>query len=187
MEDDSLRIQELVQEHFEKTDLELFVQIVDTFVYEQGTNNTLVSEQIQKFLKEMEIEQEYVTFLTQRNKSFIDRNINELFQNIRIAMLVTSHSKTRQFLKVLEKDENREKRELKEKVVKLGKMLIDMYSCLNRSETYMNGRDEDEQTVNNIKEMIKRKQNTLYNKKHTTLQKMLYFTKVKLIPIGIVV
>lgn len=162
MKDDSVRIQELVQEYFEKTDFELFVQIVDTFVYEEGTSNPLVSEQIQKFLKEMEIEQEFITFLTQKTKSFVDQTINELFYNIKIAMLVTSHNKTRQLLKdesykrkELKRNENCEKKELKEKVVKLGNMLVGIYSCLNRNETYMDSKEKDQQIIEEVKKMIK--------------------------------
>ena len=65
---DLLRIQELVQEHFEHTDHELFIEITDTFVYEKATTNPKVSDEIKKFLDAMDINVTYANYLAEKRR-----------------------------------------------------------------------------------------------------------------------
>lgn len=165
---DILRIQELVQNHFEETNHELFIEIVDTFVYEKGTTNSAVSEAITNFLKEMDIEDDYLEYIRikDRKSYFKDFTLITLFDNIRLAMLNTSHNNARWYFKKI-KEENDCKIKLlestirvKESEVKISEIKVD-FLCgkllyilenMNNNEMYFYGKEDDAKLVTLVKE-----------------------------------
>jgi hypothetical protein len=172
---DSLRIQELVQEHFEETDPQLFIEIVDAFVYEKGSTNPKVSEEVDKFLSVMGIKDDYVTYLTTKDNLFVkSKAIFEVIYDIKFAMLNTSHNNARWYFnklndKKIESDsdiasaKNRLDIQIintkianvmlkseKSKSKFLSKKLLDLLESLNRSENYFYSEKEDAELVETI-------------------------------------
>jgi hypothetical protein len=175
--DDSIRIQKLVQNHFEETDIALFTEIVEAFVYEMPTDNAEVSKEIEKFIEAMGITDGYVKYLSEKrnkDKIFTDRINNGLIEDIKVGMLNTTHNKCRVFFKYDNKIKNNtiqgleakldiEKinTEIEKTIVGITKKtnkflinkLLEIITCLNNNEQYFYSKKEDTELVEYITEL----------------------------------
>jgi hypothetical protein len=164
---DIQQIQKLVQDYFENTDPELFIKVVDVFVYEQGTDDSEVTGLITKFLNDMDISKDHATYFFERDKQnyFKDFTLITFIENIKLAMLNTSHNNARWYFKrnktkhqseidilnaTIKADKAAYKYE-KTKADYFGDKLEEILTRLNYSESYFYGEKEDKKLLEVIK------------------------------------
>jgi hypothetical protein len=171
----SIEIQKLVLAYFADMEISLILDVIDSFVYNQPTKSKKVSETITNFIKDMDIEDEYLRYLSQNdNKFFRDLSVVDLIENIKTGMLNMLFNRVKQdsIIKNKDKEPKTEKivevevvdkkvtQELKKQIKTKNKNinflkneLITIYERMTEYEYYFYGKDEDAKLIEKVKKI----------------------------------
>jgi hypothetical protein len=147
MKNQAMQLQQIVLDYFKDVEDELFLKIVDSFVYDQGTNDKKVSSKLEAFIKENELEQIVLDYHWNRNnpKAFFIRNAGgmEMYENIKVGFMNAWINRSISGAKLDTKLEKAKTKLNKANLKYATFHALECFESLHRSEQYFYSKEED--------------------------------------------